>query len=258
MSDHDSGQVEANAAVVYDEFFVPALFGRFAEQVADAAEIGAGDAVIDVACGTGALTRAVRRRTSGEVTGVDISSDMLAVARRHGGDVNYRVADAQQLPFEAAEFDLAVSQFGVMFLPDPAAGVAEMARVARRGLVAVWDGIGRSDGYTAMQELFRDELGDDAAASLDAPFSMGEDGVLDGIIAAAGVADAAFASVSGTGRFASVAEWVRTEVRGWTLGESVSDQRLAALVAVAERRLDRFQTPSGCEFGMGVRVARWG
>lgn len=258
MSEHESGQVEANAAVVYDEFFVPALFGRFAEQVAEAADVGSNDAVIDVACGTGALTRAVATRTSGSVTGVDISPDMLRVARRHGGDTQYQEADAQSLPFETDRFDLAVSQFGVMFLPDPAAGVAEMARVATRGLVAVWDSIERSEGYTVMQQLFGDELGEDAAASLDAPFSMGRDGVLEEIVSAGGVADAAFTRISGSGRFATVAEWVETEVRGWTLGESVTDDRLAALIAVAEHRLGRFQSPTGCEFGMGVRIASWG
>ena len=67
-----------------------------------------------------------------------------------------------------------------MFYPDPAAGVAEMARVATRGIVAVWDSIECSDGYLAMQELFADELGPAAAASLDAPFSMGAHGVLEG------------------------------------------------------------------------------
>lgn len=258
MAEHETGQVEASAAVVYDEFFVPALFGRFAEQVADAACVGRDEAVIDVACGTGALTRAVRARTSGEVIGVDISPDMLAVARRRGGAVDYQEADAQNLPLGDNRFDLAVSQFGVMFFPDPAGGIAEMARVAGRGLVAVWDAIEQSDGYTVMQDVFRDELGEQAASSLDAVFSMGNDGVLEGIVTAAGIEGAAFASISGTGRFATVAEWVQTEVQGWTLGGSVTDEQLATLTRVAEQRLGHFQSPAGCEFGMGVRIASWG
>jgi hypothetical protein len=53
--------------------------------------------------------------------------------------------------------------------------------VDRRGAVAVWDSIERSDGYLAVQELFRDELGADAAATPDAPFAMGKPGVLEAL-----------------------------------------------------------------------------
>jgi ubiquinone/menaquinone biosynthesis C-methylase UbiE len=172
MSAGDRGQVDASAAEIYDSLFVPALFGRFAQAVADAADIKPGDAVVDVACGTGALTRAVRSRTTGRVVGIDVNPAMLAVARRHGGDIEYAEGNGQDLPFGVGEFDVATCQFGIMFYAYPARGLAELARVGRRGAVAVWDSIERSDGYLAMQELFRDELGADAAASLDAPFAM--------------------------------------------------------------------------------------
>lgn len=83
------------------------------------------------------------------------------------------------------------------FYPDPARGLAEIARVARGGAVAVWDSIERSDGYTALQELFRDELGADAASSLDAPFAMGKPGVLEAFFGAAGVAEVSYRSIEG-------------------------------------------------------------
>ena len=141
---------------------MPALFGR------------SGEAVVDVACGSRALTRAVRIRTTGRVVGIDVNPAMLAVARRHGGDIEFAEGDGQDLPFGVSEFDGATCQFGMMFYADPARGLTELARAGRRGAVAVWDSIERSDGYLAMQELFRDELGADAAASLDAPFAMGK------------------------------------------------------------------------------------
>lgn len=257
MTDHDRGQVDTSAAEVYDTLFVPALFGRFAEQIADAAHVEMGDSVVDVACGTGALTRVLRARTSGRVVGVDLNPGMLAVAGRGGDDIEFIEGDALGLGFDEDDFDLATCQFGIMFYPDPAAGVAEMARVARRGAVAVWDAIERSEGYTAMQELFRDELGDDAAASLDAPFAMGRRGVLEDIMEDAGVTGASISSLAGTGRFASIEEWVTTEVRGWTLGDSVSDEQLADLVTVANERLAPFATPDGVVFGMTAKVAAW-
>lgn len=257
MTDHDRGQIDTAAAEVYDGLFVPALFGRFVDQITDRAEIGATDSVVDLACGTGALTRRVRDRTSGRVVGVDVNPAMVTVARRHGGDIEYHQGDATDLRFPDGAFEVATCQFGVMFYRDPGRGISEMARVARRGTVAVWDSIERSEGYTAMQELFRDELGDDAAASLDAPFAMGEEGALEALFATAGLSGVSYSSIEGSGRFSSIDQWVTTEVRGWTLGDSISDQQLADLVSVARERLSRFDTSDGCVFGIAARVATW-
>lgn len=257
MTDHERGQVDVSAARVYDDLFVPALFGRFAERVVELARLKQNDSVLDIACGTGAFTRAVRRRTGGRVMGVDSNPAMLAVAREHGGHITYGEADALALPAGDREFDVATCQFGLMFFPDPVLATGEMVRVAGRGLIAVWDSIERSEGYAAMQELFRDELGPQAAESLDAPFAMGAPGALEDVLARAGIGRADIASIEGTGRFDSIGQWVTTEVRGWTLGESVTDQQLADLVAVAEERLARFATPEGCIFGMATRVATW-
>lgn len=257
MTDHERGQVDTSAAEIYDSLFVPALFGRFAGSIAEAARITETESVVDVACGTGALTHAVRRYTSGRVVGVDISPAMIAVARRDQSDVEFAQGDATDLDFAERTFDVAVSQFGLMFLDNPSQGVAEMARVARRGLVAVWDSIDQSEGYSAMQDLFRSELGDDAASSLDAPFAMGHGGVLEGILETAHLRNVEYQSIPGTGRFESIDQWVTTEVRGWTLSDSVTDEQLADLVAVAEQELDRFATDRGCEVGMKARIATW-
>lgn len=144
-----------------------------------------------------------------------------------------------------------------MFYPDPAKGLAELARVGRGGAVAVWDCIERSDGYTAMQELFRDKLGKDAAKSLDAPFAMGETGVLEALLGEAGFRDVSYRSIEGTGRFDSIDQWVTTEVRGWTLGDSISEERLADLIEAARDHLGEFETADGCLFGMTAKVATW-
>lgn len=257
MTDHDRGQLDTSGAEVYESLFVPSLFGRFANPIADAADLAPTHSVVDVACGTGALTRAIRARTTGRVVGVDINPAMLAVARRHGDDIEYVQGDAADLDFDDDTFEVAVSQFGLMFLDDPSVGVMEMTRTANRGLVAVWDSIERSNGYLSMQNLFRSELGDAAASSLDAPFAMGRDGVLESIFDDADVEHVEFTSIEGTGRFDSISQWVTTEVRGWTLGDSVSDAQLADLTAKAEDHLARFTTNDGVVFGMTAKVATW-
>jgi hypothetical protein len=132
-----------------------------------------------------------------------------------------------------------------------------MTRTANRGLVAVWDSIERSEGYLSMQDLIRSNLGDAAASSLDAPFAMGRDGVLESLFDDADVKHVEFTSVEGTGRFDSISQWATTEVRGWTLGDSVSDAHLADLTANAEDHLARFTADDGVVFGMTAKVATW-
>lgn len=256
--DHEHGQVSASAAEVYDEFFVPALFGRFAAVVADAVGLRAAESVVDVACGTGALTRELRSRTSGRVVGVDLNPGMLDVARRNDAEVEYLEGDAASLSFGDGEFDVVVSQFGLMLFEDPVAALREFRRVGRRGTVAIWDSIDRSEGYSALQALFAERLGADAAASLDPPFAMGAPGVLEATLAEAGLGDASMVSISGSARFADVREWVTTEVRGWTLGESISDADLESLIEAAEVGLGQFVSADGCVVPMAARAASWG
>ena len=104
--------------------FVPAIFGAWAGPVADAADIRAGDTVLDVGCGTGVLARETHRRVGheGQVVGLDLNEGMLAVAARTGPNVEWRpVGDAASLPYEDTSFDVVVSQFALMYFPDQVA-----------------------------------------------------------------------------------------------------------------------------------------
>lgn len=79
------------------------------------------------------------------MVGVDVNTAMVAVARRYGGDIEYREGDGTDLGFEERVFHVATCQFGLMFYPDPSRGIADIARVAGSGTVAVWDSIDRSE-----------------------------------------------------------------------------------------------------------------
>jgi len=126
----------------YDRFM-----GRYSSllsgQLADLAAVAAGHRVLDVGCGPGALTAELARRVGASaVTAVDPSEPFVAAVRvRHPG-VDARVASAESLPFGDGTFDAALAQLVVHFMRDPVAGLAEMARVTRRGGVVaacVWD-----------------------------------------------------------------------------------------------------------------------
>lgn len=101
MSEDLAGQVTSSAAEVYEEFFVPALFDQWAGRVADAARLGPGDRVLDVACGTGVLAREAlgRVQPGGSVVGLDPNEGMLTVARRKEPRIEWRRGRAEDLPF---------------------------------------------------------------------------------------------------------------------------------------------------------------
>lgn len=87
-------------ADIYDAHFVPALFAQWGPVVAAEAEVREGDRVLDVACGTGALTLAAAEIVgpSGSVVGLDANPEMLAVARRKSGKIEWVEARAENLP----------------------------------------------------------------------------------------------------------------------------------------------------------------
>jgi SAM-dependent methyltransferase len=90
-------------------------------------------AVLDVGCGTGAVTTELASRTQGQVTGVDIDDRVLAFARQENGDIDYRLASATSLPFPQQSFDVVTCHFLLLWLSEPFAAMSEMRRVLRPG-----------------------------------------------------------------------------------------------------------------------------
>lgn len=139
----DSGfQVGDRAPRHYQELTRP-FMQPFADALAGAV-VQEGDTVLDVACGTGIAARAAASLTgqTGSVIGTDINSAMLrlagAISAESRDGISWDEASALDLPYGAGRFDRVISQQGVQFFPDPAAGLREMARVTRpEGTVAV-------------------------------------------------------------------------------------------------------------------------
>jgi SAM-dependent methyltransferase len=231
-----TGQITHTAADVYEEFFVPALFAQWPDQVLEASGITDGDDVLDVGCGTGVLAHAAARRLAGtgSVSGLDLNEGMLDVARRVDPSVTWRSGNAERLPFADGSFDRVLSQFALMFFADPTAALAEMARVSRGTLtVATWSRLDDSPGYAAMVDLLRRVFGDREADALIAPFSIGEPGRLRELLAPH-LDGISVVRRGGTARFASIEAWVHTDVRGWTLTDMIDDDGYTELLAAAQ------------------------
>jgi SAM-dependent methyltransferase len=95
-----------------------------------------GERILDLATGTGLASRLVAGRGA-KVVGVDLGEDLIRAAKEHaqaeGLDIEYRIGDAESLPFADGEFDAVVSTCGIMFASRPEAGASELARVTRKG-----------------------------------------------------------------------------------------------------------------------------
>jgi SAM-dependent methyltransferase len=201
-------------------------------------EISPSHRVLDVACGTGVVARAVADLLDddGTVVGVDINDGMLDVARRRPPQIEWHRGPAEALPFDEESFDAVVCQFGLMFFEHPAAALREMVRVTRSGgriAVAVWDVLANVPGYATVTELLQRLFGDEAADAVRAPYLLGEVVTLRGLFHRAGIADVEINTHVGTARYSSIESWVYTDIKGWTLANMIDDDQYARLLVEA-------------------------
>lgn len=254
------GQLSGSAAEVYEQLFVPAIFGRWPAVLLDAAEVGAGDRVIDVGCGTGVLAVAAHRRVGpgGRVVGLDPNEPMLGVARRRPEPVEWHRAPAEELPYEDGAFDRVVSQFALMYFADRARGLAECARVTAPGgrvAIATWARLEESPGYAALVDAAGRTVGAEAVTALSAPFSLSDPSTLQALVGAA-YADAEVRLQPGVAVFESVESMVHAEMHGWTLAGAVDEEHHEALLDAARTELAPFTDSAGrVEFPMPALVA---
>ena len=238
-------------AEIYDEKFVPALFGPWGPVLTGIAQLRPGDAVLDVACGTGAATLAAAEAAGpdGRVVGLDSNPEMLDVARRKPGAIDWREGKAEELPFAEASFDAVISQFGFMFFDDKPGALAEMMRVLKPGgrlAVAVCGAVERSPGYGAFARLLDRLFGRETGDAFRAPFVLGDPAELARIAAAAGIEGASVEERTGSVRFSSIADLVSTErACVWTLGGILDGEQFDRLLGELQTALAPFAGPDG-------------
>lgn len=188
-------QLTGNAAENYQRFFVPNIGQPVASPLLRAAEIRTGERVLDVACGTGVVTRLAASLVGldGAVTGIDAAPEMIAVAEATAAPfepkIDWRVGDGNALPFPDASFDVVTCQMGLMFM-DSAKATAEMHRVlAPGGRVAVSTPGRMQPALEVLERTIVEHLGAELGAFVGIVFSMHDPTHVGSLLRGAGFAD---------------------------------------------------------------------
>jgi SAM-dependent methyltransferase len=250
MTTQETFQIPVEIAEAYEAKFVPSVFAEWAPLVLDAAEVGAGTRLLDVACGTGIVARTAADRVGpeGAVVGVDLNEAMLTVARRIAPGIDWRRGDVAALPVEDDAFDAVTCQMAMMFFPDRRAAFAELCRAVRpdgRVAVVVPASLDTQPAYRVFVDVAVRHAGSQAASLLGTYWNCGDLAALTAAAAEAGLAVVAARTRVGTARFDSCDDFVATEIEASPLLERIEAATYARIKDGARTALARYSTDDG-------------
>jgi SAM-dependent methyltransferase len=244
-------QISGSPADIYEQHMVPAIFARWAPDLVQAAGVRPAERVLDVACGTGAVTRLLAEQVgpAGKVTGLDITPGMLAAARLAAPSqrIEWLEGSAVKMPLPDGTFDAVVCQQGLQFFPDKPAALSEMRRVLKRGgrlALSCWRSVEHTPGYLVLEQALARRVGPEKAAL--PPFSLGDAGAIRGLVVGAGFREVKLRAEAKMIRFRSAEHLVRAVVGGAPAmmgaltgqGEGVLDAIIAEVTEATKHYVD--------------------
>lgn len=245
-------QEELLAGRGYEELFVPALFEPWTKHLIQGAGVEEGCHVLDIACGSGVLTRHALSRSgqSGGVVGVDPAPGMIAAAKEVEPGIEWVLGSAEALDFGDAIFDCVVSQFGMMFFQDRRKAASEMFRVMKPGgglAIAVWNSIENNPAYGDIIAVLDEQVSTAAGDALRLPYSLGNaDEVIDDL-AQGGFAGIKCDTRTEQARFPSSRTMVEAELRGWLplFDINLGEDTIADVLVKSDGKLSKYAAQSG-------------
>jgi SAM-dependent methyltransferase len=232
----DAFQLTGNAASIYEEQKVPAIFRPLALATLGALTIRNDDKVLDVACGTGIVGREMMKLLgpNGFVAGVDLNDGMIDVAREltstDASRFEWHVADVAAMPFEADTFSLAVCQQGLQFFPNEATALREMKRVLQpEGRVAFTVWAGASEFFLSLAEALSRHVGEEVGQKSLAPFQYAGTATLPTRLNEIGFEEIEVQTLTVVRRIRNPETAIPKEILGNPVGPSVSRKGAAAM-----------------------------
>ena len=182
----------------YDRYLGPVLFEPYAADLVTGVRVPEKAKVLELACGTGIVTRRLRDRLhpSIKIVATDLNEAMMSYAARKFYDnenVDWKLADATELPCADQSFDAVICQFGLMFFPDKPKAAAEIYRVLKPGgscVFNVWDAIDTNDLPRLAHEVVGKYFAENPPTFYNVPFSFYDPDVIRSLMKAAGFRDA--------------------------------------------------------------------
>ena len=226
----------------YDRFLGPFMFEPYAVDLATRVAQESPSRILELACGTGRLTRQLLAQTGaeGRIVATDLNIDMIRYARTVVPDdsrVRWETADAAALTYADGSFDAVTCQFGLMFLPDRARGMREWHRVLAPGgrlAVNVWDSLRANPAAATVHATVGEVFPADPPQFLLVPYSMHDADVLRSLAQDAGFADVEVEHVTFVGDGPTAFD-VAT---GFAMGSPLN----ASLRALAPDRIDEVRS----------------
>jgi ubiquinone/menaquinone biosynthesis C-methylase UbiE len=239
----------------YDRELGPVLFEPFARDLAGRVD---GPRVLEVASGTGVVTRVLRERLPKDaaLVATDLNAAMLDFGQQRLAAVpgiEYRVADAQELPFPDASFDTVVCQFGIMFVPDKDRAAREALRVLVPGgrfVFSTWDTIERNAFQRAAHETLAAIFPDDPPLFYRVPFGFSDPAAIRALLERNGFANVSVENVKKEARAPQAYGLASGLIDGNPVSLAIVERggTLKQVVATLEGNLRR-------EFGAGPLVS---
>ena len=193
----EHAQFAGSIPAAYDRYLGPVLFQPYAEDLAARLHVPENGSVLELACGTGIVTRELRNRlpAMAQLIATDLNEPMFqhAAAKFAKNEVvEWRQADACALPFGDGIFDAVVCQFGIMFVPDKALAAGEARRVLKPDgvfLFNVWDAIEHNELCRIAHETITGYFDKDPPTFYQVPFSYHDRDEIKRVLAEAGFRD---------------------------------------------------------------------
>jgi len=188
-----SADSPGETATHFDQFFGPLFFEPYAIEVAKRIDPDTVSIALEIAAGTGRVTRHIRERIlpPAKLIASDISEGMLAIAKKKLShlDIDWQNIDAQQLPFSDNSIDLVVCCFGYMFVPDKPKAFAEVYRVLKPGclfLFTTWDKLENNAASYSSRSIAEKYLEEPLPESYNLATSMSDEAVITSLLQDAG------------------------------------------------------------------------
>ena len=249
---------------LYDRYLVPLLFRPYAEEIAQRVLELQPKRILETAAGTGVVTQALHAAApDAEIVATDLNEAMLEVAagRIESDLVKFQPADALDLPFEDASFDLVVCQFGIMFFPDKVRGNSEARRVLAEGgryLTVIWDSMRRNPGSELLSDSVAALFPDDPPRFLDrTPFGSSDPAQIEHDLLAAGFTDIEFETVEKRSRGPSARDAAMGMCLGSPLRTEIEERdagKLDQAVEVASAALMSWEGVMGFDAPMSAHI----